>query len=776
MKRKITFLFLSVITALASIFSSPSNNVLPVEASSNNQITSVLVNEVLGCEEATAFPYFKHSVLENVNVKFDTYVANRNAVKSLKSMFSEDFELKLPSNFDGSMADFFTFPDRLDEIYYSQSNVNIFKRNSSDYKLAVGFDEYTLLYLRHLSEFTGTNYTIPALYINDKLIMGFDVTSTRITAKFDNNYLVSKNINQYYDLAFHDENKYSNTGLTYFDFTLKSNLMDKITSITQISYANWITEQDRDYYYDFDLGYTLDHTGLHFGLYKDKSVFKNVSLPYDITYLDLFNGDINLGNSIELIHYGTQYHNWYLSKLIINVFTNYDANGKPLYEDVEFIKMSEDNYKNIYTNTQLNDNNKKELLENQFTYSARLPKDDEIGYGSGGLIRSYYIPYLNNKIYGNSYFKVTSICFQNKLEADIGDEGVLELSFDLTDIEAFKYRYFVDQVISIGKFEMTGVNLSDTPVFDRYYHWSMYVASLGLFAAGEFFEEQAKNRNLNIQRLYFNCLDSQNKKISNVHKIQFKYQEGVQAVNKTINNDGTINLHYYDEIEIKTKEIDASNSSEFVWNNFLHLAGTSTMVDGFVIAENDGHCINGINYQYYYQNIYHTADVDGYKAYEDFIHYWSLLSFWYKTSEGTTQRVTTNDNGLYLNIMEDGSQIVMDLNTGEESDVSVEDFLTQEVNGVVHDYEDGERNDVDQFWDDVTSRFNDFFDSIDDFFNQAGVIILSILGSVLGIGAIVLLVWFSVKVLDYAKVSKATRALKENLKTPTKKKHKRRKH
>lgn len=774
MKRKITFLFLSVITALASIFSSPSNNVLPIEASSNNQITSVLVNEVIGAEGETAYPYFVHSVLDNVNEKFEIYVANRNAVKSLKSMLSEDFEEKYLSNYDGNNSDYHFFPGRLDDVYYSQSNVNIFKRNSSHYKLAVGFNEHTLLFLRDLARLTGgTNFYLPALYINDKLVMGFDVTSSRITAKFDNNLLASKNINQYYDLVFHDENNYWNMGVTYFDFTLKTNLMDKITSITQIAAAKWITEQDTDYFYDFDLGYTLDSWGLHFGLYKDKSVYNNVSLPYDITYLDLFNGDINLGNSIDLIHYGTQYQNWYLSSLTVNVFTGYDSHGKPIYEDATFKKMSEEDYSKVLMSNSYTEEEKRTLLENQFTYSSRLPKDDEIAYGSGGLIRSYGIPYLNNKIYGNSYFKVTSICFQNELEADVGDEGVLELRFDLTDIEAFKYRYFVDQVISVGKFEMTGVNLSDTAVFDRYYHWSVYVFSLGVFALGEFFEEQARNRNLNIQRLYFNCLDSQNKKISNVYKIQFKYQEGVQVVNKTVNNDGTINLHYYDEIDPKTMEIE--NSSGFVWEDFL-VGGSTTMEDGFVIAENGGDNINGINYQYYYQNVYHTADVDGYKAYEDFIHYWSLLSFWYKTSEGTTQRVTTNDNGLYLNIMDDGSQIVMDLNTGEESDVSVEDFLTQETNGVVHDYEDGERNDVDQFWDNVTNQINDFFGSIGDFFNQAGVIILSILGGVLGIGAIVLLIWFTVKILDYAKVSKATRALKENLKTPSKKKHKRRKH
>lgn len=184
--------------------------------------------------------------------------------------------------------------------------------------------------------------------------------------------------------------------------------------------------------------------------------------------------------------------------------------------------------------------------------------------------------------------------------------------------------------------------------------------------------------------------------------------------------------YYYEKCEVGT----AQDQKKFPFHN------ATVETNGFVSVEDDPAKIDGIEYSYYYQNIYETRN------YSNFMCWWEPLSIWYTTTGGKTSRATAASDGSYAVEDPNGNMVVMTLDEpGKVQDISIQEWLQSvKTNGTNSGIEDGERNDVDKGIDSITNGIADWFGSIGSTFDQWK----TALGIALGVagGAVVIFLLF----------------------------------
>ena len=769
--KKIKYILLGIISTFIS-FSSVESKELKLIADDNVQ-TSIAVNEVSYNPTGPA-NFYLGDEMDSISSKgFSISKCNRNIIASGNEIFKEEFIERInveDSNYQNVMSD-------LEHLTLAQNNVNVFKSLESTLRIAVSYTNHTLSMLRELSRISNTNYNVPAILLNDSLIATFNVTPSRIYLNFENNILETNNVNQYYSVNSQGTEDRVGWGNTFFDFTLKAKTFERINSVTTLHYSEHLIESggsiniNDDHYSKLDSSKGSDCIQIfEFGVYTTQYV---QNLPVDVTYFDYKNGNLALGNFISHTEFGQFENTHYLLGYEIEIWLDLDEDGTYEYTPVEFKLMTETEYQDIYSNHALDEESKRSALVNKFVLAPRSPRGDEIGVSAGGLIYDYYVPYLKYEIKDNSLIKFTQLTIGDYFDySTVYSESGIDSSFtySLKYSGGLNFKYYVETVVGVGTFEMVGVNLSSINVSELHFDWYMHILFplvLGTLTYIVNYSSISDNANNNIQRFYFNCYGSDNQKLDNLTKLQFKYQKGHQNVLKDVNEDGTITSYYYDDPPIQTMTIDLSKGESFNHVDFTVGEYVTQKSGFFVIDEDDERAVVGDRkYSYFYQNVYETND------YSDYMNYWDILSYWYVTTEGTTERYITNEDGYYLTTFE-GEEIVMDMETMEPADITVDDFLTAETTGTNYGHEDGEKSDTGQFWEDLQNDINNWFKTIGDFFLQAGKVLLIVLGVVLGVGIIGLIIYLVIKILNYATVAKATSGRVYNVsKKPKKRKRK----
>lgn len=785
--KKINLILLTILTTFTSFLASK-NNDLNLTNAEENKTTSVLVNEVAYNPEGPS-KFYLGDEMEHIDDDHHVEVFTRNGI----SKGSEFINHELLEFADENHAKYSYVMENLDNLMLSQSNTNIFIKPDSVIDLAIPYSNHTLSYLRSLSSITNKNFSVPAIIIDNIAIARFDVNPNRIKLVFDNGILNDNIIEQFYETNGNGINDRVGYGYTYFDFTLKPNVYKKIKSIIVLHFTDtyWSgVELSRNVYTNNNSVYSVKNDCIKAigGSFEDFKIgFNNkyydslTSSPFDVAYFDYQNGELVFGNDVNHVPYGSFEQFNYLIYLKLRIYVDKDGDGISCYEDVEFTKMTKSEYDDIYCDGTLSDEEKASLLKNKFTYLSRLPREDEIVTGSGGLIYSYYFPYKDT-ITDNSKITILSMEFTDFTSFYEGsDEYYLTYICDFEEnTSAFEFKYMVEEVVGIGSYEMIGVNLSDTKVYEQNYSTMTHILGNILIPGSTLiltwlFNDSplSVNAHNNIQRLYFNCFSLDNKKLDKIIKIQFKYQQGRKDVIHDTKEDGTIDICFDPNLKIFDKTLEAKDESESIKISSIPGDKDGEIIEqqnGFYSCEENPHLVNGKTYLYFYQNVYNTDD------YHDFINYWSILSYWYLTSAGTTERIITDKDGYYLTTYE-GEEIVMDIDNNEPADISVDDFLKGETNGTVYDYEDGELSDTGQFWEDLENNITNFFNGVGDFFKQAGEIFLLVLGIVLGLGLVGGTSYLVIKIIDYAKVNKLVKGASNSVKksNKTKKRRKRRK-
>ena len=631
----------------------------------------------------------------------------------------------------------------LDSIWYGKSNLNYYS-GEYDHQISFSYNCSLFSLLTSISYSLNESFKIPALVLDGEIFAYFHVTNSGVKLLTLDNYVVSVT-QSYRDTSYYvgSEKRYSLDN--DISFMLKSGSFRRIKEVSVLSYGSFDTEQDSVYIYEYKNGYKVcgltsylsPRSSHNFNYWNVNHYF----LPYEITYFDLDGGDLGLGHSIYGERYGVSLQHQYLAQFSFILGGNVD--------NMQTFQMMTYNDSVFYNRTDVTEEGKAPALANKYLRLGRGRKSDELVAGEGSLVYAYHTPYVNHGITHTTTISIVSMWFYestsesfmpNHIPSDITSNDYIKYdSLLLGSKDGIHFKYYADKVQGKTYFDMYELNISNQATVAYHGNWWSYVFSglaLGFVGIGTYYlyntlSTWESSQNFNIQRFYFNLYGNDNQVLPNISKIEFKYQEGHREVIKEEKPDGTLSVGYYKDLPIKVMRIEAGESSSVTETQFW--SSKETQIDAFIDISESPERLGDIDYCYYYQNVYETQN------FSDFICYYSLLSCWYTTYEGQTERLTTDPNGYYLTTDENGDYIVASIEHPEGVDVNVEDFLEAETTGSIHNYEDGEHSD----WHVNPPSFFSFINS------DLGKIIAGILSSVGLILFGIICIWLILKLITF---------------------------
>ncbi len=596
----------------------------------------------------------------------------------------------------------------MESIHMDVTNVNLYSAEQA--KFAIGYDMTMFSTLTSIAAATEKKITMPALMLGMEIVAAFEISASGVNMITPNELVIS--VSQSYSV--HNFVQYYTSGgspvmsqvyNTDILFTLKPGKALKVAEIFTPSYSSFKTEQSSEYTYDYDVGYVEDA----FFMYVPASHSQNVfSLPYEITYFDYAEGHFGLGHSAYGERYGSSRQRMAMKEMRLNVYSD------GAYHDTTLTAMNQFQY------TQWRDHNSQS--PNAFAYLSRALRDNEVG-GEGSLIKAYYFPAKEYDITQTSAIKVKSLTFYEKNDSlAYAPEDPVEHKFDIPQSTAanpvMMFNYFTEEATAHCTYEFKGINISNekaASISATPWAWWRWVCgaltfgmSEGYLALSNAIAEAIYNGQHNIQRFYFNMYDAENHKIPNVFKIDFRYQQGRKEVNKDSNGFMTSAAKPYDDLEQNYARADVTTSRSKVTINGA--IDVDMAKNGFVSIEDEPQTLEGIDYSYYYQNVYET------KNYSNFMCWWEPLSIWYKTpTSGETVRAVTTKDGSYAVENEDGSFTIyyVDEPGVPHTEIDFYDWLSQtETDGMNHGIEDGEPSDTGKVWDNLTNLVPNWWDGL----------------------------------------------------------------
>lgn len=686
----------------------------------------------------------------------------QNFVGKETDIFGETYwnQLETTPISDGSET---MLSDYADDLYFATSNSNIYFNNKNDFKLAFQFSEELLSTLVSIADKTNKSFQMPCITFDDEIFSYFDVSRNGVNIWTLNQYVKKAELT-YFDNSYYSGNERRYVLDTGVVFDIKGGSFEKIREIgilcTTHSFKSVSTTSDYGFYTSSKYGWS--EQGLH--IYYPTSNKNTIKiLPYEITYFDYYNGDIGLGHSIFGEKYGSDQKRKYLSSISFDVISNGHV---PVTYTLNL--MSHNEY-NTFADSSVSESDKSSALRGKFTYLGRGKHDEEVmdygeNIGSGSLVYANYMPYVPYPTEYVASINVSSMSFYNG--STVSNNGLAylpdntngEIETYIVPKDSLKFKYMADeQALGVCTSEIYEVNVSGERVVTyRTDTWAKVV--MGIFNplnllynwASEEIGSNIASSGKNIQRFYFNMYNSDNQKIENIKKVEFAYQYGkgkYQEPNIVKNDNGSMDVLFRDDLGTPmVQRCEVSNSSSNIVDTWVN--NVQIQEDGFVTIEDNPQKLEGIDYHYFYQHIYHTAKYTesgiNRSAYYDFICAWTPLSIWYEHTQGQTIRLTTNREGYYISHDEYGNNIIVSVdNPTEDSGIKYTDFIKSDFGVEYENYDDAERNNSDQAVDEFVDSVKGFFESIGEYFQGLGSglsnVLMIVLG-VLGVGITVVLI------------------------------------
>lgn len=790
LKNKFILTALTILTGLSSIFFGGNVDSTYLTAYADND------SSIGRFELKTRGKLSNTSSLTALSIPNDQYTTQslkrQNIFRDIKSFGSDIFS---SDSFSGCSS----LP--LDRIFSSESYLNMYVDDNYSATIGFSFNEDLFTYLKNISSVSGVTYNIDAITLDNDVLAYFEVTSSTVNVVYPTHSVTS--LKQTKRSETYDGNTYNYFDLVFTFLAGSVGHITKVTTLgystlirTSQEYANFTYSFDKGYIPievvdddDDDIHYLIpDCLTVYYGGYcfsnenYTQSYQYQFILPYDVTYMhaeeeysyledQTFSSvKFSIGNSIYGERYGVNALHKHLANMGISSWNNTNENGEIFNSLSVFAPSTYGTYTQEPENLE-DQMTRQASLINRFFMASWLIDDSEVAdnIGSGSLVWKYLIPYYTMDSSKSQSLKIDYLTFfenknfsnNNGIQWTKNQLGYTEYSvagltkYVFSSTNRPKFQYFADKVTAKTSVEMFETNISGTAIVHNQTNATFFTILVGILTGipvfaldtflgikiGNVIADYWQSHGLNGQRFYFNFYSTENQVISNVKKIEFKYQMGYQNVNKKENSDGTFVVDYYHNDllnhPIQTAKEEVGSSSTFPVQNFFHTQEIQT--NGFVSIEEDPQTLIGndgqkIDYNYYYQNVYHSDD------YRDFINYFSLLTCWYETNEGDCIRATTSIDGYYLAVDETGKEVVMNIdNPDEPSDMSVNEFLENDKsNQSTHNYDDGEESFLDVVGDTLISSWADFWSQFGDMFSSTTSKILGIISII----ALVVIVYF----------------------------------
>lgn len=620
--------------------------------------------------------------------------------------------------------------ESIDKFHFDKTNVNLYADPASSARFTLCYDVMIFTELKRIAAAAETSFVVPALTFGDSLEAVFSVTAEHASLITPNGLVSSvsqswhvENVVEYYTSGGSPVSR--QVYYQDFTFTFKKGAVTKVPEIGTISYGSFSSPEDKYPYLEYDQGYVQDG----FRMYIPSNVSsKVVSLPYEVTFLDYQGGEICLGHSAYGETYGIAEHAEYLKDITLEIYSNKKT------RTVTFQAMTENEY------ILWRDYNSH--YDNKFAYLSRGRYEDEVG-GEGSLVRAYHVPFKEYEITESSWITVKSISFYSLLGGSSVAQAFIPDDFSSRKItipnEMIRYEFYADKAIARSYVEFVGKNISNETVSNvkftdwQWARWILGILSLGVseahLAIATGLANAISNGTHNIQRLYFNAYDSlTNQRIENIFKMDFKYQIGRKQVNIDSNGGLIKSAKPYDDLDYYYACVEKKDSDRYQAENvnigFFMFDFEGAVSDGFVSVEDDPVEVDGIKYDYFYQNVYET------KNYSDYMCWWDPLSIWYEVPDGKTVRSTNTTDGTYAVLDPNGQYVVLDMD-GNKVDQTFEDWLSNvQTNNINHGIDDGEKNNTGINLDGFTGWRDQIGQTIDKWKVVIGIA-LGILGAVL---------------------------------------------